>query len=113
MPFQPSNKSIYARFWDNYVQNWPATKDSLGGQKEWPGDEWGSGQLVYENLLVASGVLDWQRAVEIGPGSGKYTLRVLAGSRAVVRAYDISPQFLKVCEARCEHAVAEGRLSLH
>src|SRR5262249_8482932 len=58
------------------------------------------------------GVHDWQRAVEIGPGSGKYTLRVLAGSPAVVRAYDISPQFLKVCEARCERLITEGRLSL-
>src|SRR5262249_197583 len=99
-------------FWDHYVQHWPEVKESLGGEPEWPGDEWGSGQLVYDNLFVPAGVHDWQRAVEIGPGSGKYTLRVLAGSPAVVRAYDISPQLLKVWEARCERLITEGRLSL-
>jgi SAM-dependent methyltransferase len=69
--------------------------------------------MLYESLFVPAGAADWRRAVEIGPGSGKYTLKLLERSAAVVRAYDVSPRFLEVCGGRCESAVAEGRLSLH
>jgi hypothetical protein len=57
-------------------------------------------------------VVEWQRAIEIGPGSGKYTVKVLEASQSIVRAYDVSPQFLKVCEARCHEWINRSRLSL-
>lgn len=108
--------SLSTKFWDQYVKEWPEVNRSLGGQLGWPGDEWGSPEgweRTYQRLFVPAGVKNWERAVEIGPGSGKYTLRVLANPKTAVRAYDVSPQFLEVCQARCQEPVNQGRLSLH
>ena len=30
-----------------------------------------------------------------------------------MRAYDVSPQFLEVCQARCQESINQGRLRLH
>jgi SAM-dependent methyltransferase len=106
-------KSVYGSQWDNYVRSWG---DSPSGRLEWPGDEWGTPEVwerVFNRLFVPAEVASWKRAVEIGPGSGKYTLKVLESSSAEVRAYDISGRFLEVCEKRCRMQVEEGRLSLH
>lgn len=110
-----SDKSIYARFWDHYVEWWHENKVSPGGESVWPGDEWGnlaSWEKTFKQLFERAGVARWERAVEIGAGSGKYTLRVLGTSRAQVRVYDVSAQFLKVCEERCSEWVQNGRLNL-
>jgi SAM-dependent methyltransferase len=83
---------------------------------EWPGDEWGTPaewERRFQEMFVPAGVSQWKRAVEIGPGSGKYTLKVLDASQAVVRAYDVSANYLKVCQTRCRQAIDDGRLSLH
>ncbi len=106
-------KSVYGSQWDNYVRSWG---DATSGQLEWPGDEWGNPRTwerVFNRLFVPAEVASWKRAVEIGPGSGKYTLKVLESSPAEVRAYDISSRFLEVCKERCRSQVEEGRLSLH
>jgi SAM-dependent methyltransferase len=106
-------RSVYGSQWDTYVRSWGGAGS---GQLEWPGDEWGNPQTwerVFNRLFVPAGVASWKRAVEIGPGSGKYTLKVLENSPAEVRAYDISGRFLEVCEERCRRQVEEGRLSLH
>src|SRR5438105_13282112 len=111
-----SRKNIYARQWDAYVNAFPEISAATSRDLDWPGDEWGSPESweqLYEELFVPAGVKDWQRAIEIGPGSGKYTVKVLADSRAIVRAYDVSAEFLKVCETRCTEASRENRLSLH
>lgn len=108
-------RSLYGTQWDNYVQGW--TETELKGRKlEWPGDEWGTPatwERVFNRIFVPAGVSEWKRAVEIGPGSGKYTLKVLESSSAELLAYDISPGFLEVCRDRCRSQVEEGRLSLH
>src|SRR5690242_13487394 len=99
----PRGQGIYAEAWDGYVESWPELNKLLGGKLEWVGDEWGSADgwgAVYRELFIPAGVSAWQRAVEIGQGSGKYTLKVLTGSEATVRAYDVSPKFLQVCEQR-------------
>ncbi len=60
---------------------------------EWPGDEWGDPaqwERFYQELFVKHGVSDWQKAVEIGQGSGKYTLKVLSNPDVHIRAYDVS-----------------------
>ena len=102
-------RNPYARYWDKYVERFfPRINARAGAQYEWPGDEWGGPEVwegIHRQLLVPAGVQNWQRAVEIGPGSGKYTLQVLTDSQTVVRAYDVSAQFLKVCETRCEEFV--------
>jgi hypothetical protein len=110
-------EGIYGRFWDWYVQAWwPDAQKSSSATLEWPGDEWGtpeSWEDVYRQLFVTAGVQSWKRGVEIGPGSGKYTLKVLADSECTVRGYDVSPQFIRICETRCQEWIDRGRLSLH
>jgi cyclopropane fatty-acyl-phospholipid synthase-like methyltransferase len=104
-----SEGSVYGRQWDAYVEQW-----GRGGLR-WPGDEWGDSELwdrVFQQLFVPGGVDGWEKAVEIGPGSGKYTLRVLEHSPATLRAYDVSARFLEVCRERCAEHVASGRLIL-
>jgi hypothetical protein len=111
------NQGIYGRYWDTYVEKrWPKVKAASGEVYEWPGDEWGSPEVwesIHQELFVPSGVREWQRAVEIGPGSGKYTLKVLEGSRATIRAYDVSAQYISVCETRCQEWIKQERLSMH
>ena len=109
-------KSIYGTFWDDYIKTWPERNERHGGKHTWPGDEWGAPHTwddVFKSLFVRAGVQSWQRAVEIGPGSGKYTLKVLGASSAQVRAYDVSTAYLDVCRTRCQASIDEGRLTLH
>jgi SAM-dependent methyltransferase len=113
-PEQPSAPSKAGHQWDRYVETWQQSQGDAG--LDWPGDEWGTPEYwdwLYEQLFVPSGVQEWERALEIGPGSGKYTLKVMADSAATLRAYDVSPQFLAVSEERCRDHISEGRLSLH
>jgi SAM-dependent methyltransferase len=104
-------QSSYGKQWDSYVENWETLRpdDNLA----YPGDEWGFEDMwekLFEMLFLPAGVQAWERAVEIGPGSGKYTEKVLERSDALVRAYDVSPKFLEVCRDRC--ASYESRLAL-
>ena len=102
--------------WDAYVdQVFPHRQQADPEAYQWPGDEWGNPRRLertFQELLVPAGVTGWKRAVELGPGSGKYTLRVLEESAAVVRAYDVSANYLEVCRQRCASRVDEGRLHL-
>ena len=103
----------YGRFWDEWVDRW----EVIRGERDlaWPGDNWGSPEgwdELFQAIFEPAGVSDWQRAVELGPGSGKYTLKVLEASRAQVRAYDVGERFLEVCSTRCNDAVESGRLVL-
>jgi SAM-dependent methyltransferase len=103
---------IYATTWDDYVERWTPVE----GAGEWPGDEWGYAELweeIFQTVFVPAGVAAWSRAVEIGPGSGKYTVKVFSASTCVVRGYDVSARYLDVCEARCADWIGSGRLSLH
>ncbi len=107
--------SHYGRYWDYYVDNWEDLH-SENGRFEWPGDEWGNPlawERLYRSLFVPARVASWERAVEIGPGSGKFTQKVLKNSSAQVRAYDVSEKFLEVCETRCAEHIGRERLSLH
>jgi SAM-dependent methyltransferase len=107
------SRGLYAPFWDSYAETWEAT---FGDRHAWPGDEWGD-PVVWEQtfalLFRAAGVSGWRRAVEIGPGSGKYTIAVLENSPAIVRAYDVSARFLDVCRRRCSVWIEAERLGLH
>jgi SAM-dependent methyltransferase len=107
------SRGLYAPVWDDYAETWTAT---FGDRHAWPGDEWGdpaSWAKTFDLLFRAAGVSGWQRAVEIGPGSGKYTIGVLENSPATVRAFDVSAKFLDVCRRRCEGWIRNERLSLH
>jgi SAM-dependent methyltransferase len=98
-------------YWDRYVREWTS------GHLRWPGDEWCEDEswlrMQFDRLVGRAGLEDWKRAVEIGPGSGKHALMVLGASPAEVRAFDLSPEFMAICEDRCRDEIAAGRLSLH
>ena len=100
-------ESLYSRTWDHYVETWEQWKKIEGEDWRWPGDEWGSPELWesnYRRFFV--GAEGWERAVEIGQGSGKYTERVLGGNDSVaLRAYDISPKFLEVCAGAAKNTL--------
>ena len=77
----------YQEQWDEY-----AKANAREGDR-WPGDEWGapeSWDRLFDNTFVPSGVAHWETAVEIGAGSGKYTIKVLNCSGAHVLAADVS-----------------------
>lgn len=101
-------------FFDDYVRRvFPQRRAEQGGDWAWPGDEW-VGKAVREStyrlLLEEAGAAGWAKAVEFGPGSGKYTQMLLERSAAQVTAYEISPAFVETLEQRCAEHVASGRL---
>lgn len=110
-----ATQTMSGRTWDRYLETWQL-EHNANQNYEWPGDEWGNPQTwadLFSNLFEAAGAADWRHAVEIGPGSGKYTDRLLGESKAEIRAYDVSADFMRVCEKRCAEWIADGRLSLH
>ena len=110
-----STRTMSGRTWDRYLETW-GHEHNAEGKFQWPGDEWGTPETwddLYRNLFEAAGSPYWRHAVEIGPGSGKYTERLLEGSDAVVRAYDVSADFMEVCARRCAPWIERGRLGLH
>jgi hypothetical protein len=114
---ETDDRGTYGRYWDYYVERFDSLK-STGANAElaWPGDEWGSPAAWnrrFSGLFPAETIAGWDRAVEIGPGSGKYTLKLLEECDAGVRGYDVSERFLEVCRERCSEHVDAGRLSLH
>src|SRR5436305_15168431 len=91
--------TMAGRTWDRYLETWQR-EHHTDDRYEWPGDEWGTPQSwddLYRNLFEATGSAEWRHVVEIGPGSGKYSDRVLRGSEADIRAYDVSADFMRVC----------------
>lgn len=99
----------FSSAWDRYVEA-AAPRDG-----KWPGDEWGDAalwQAWFARLFEPFGVARWQRAIEIGQGSGKYTELVLGAGAARLLALDVSPQFQAACASRLADRVASGRLLL-
>lgn len=99
-------ENLYRQHWDYYA------KQSKREGDRWPGDEWGtpeSWERVFKKLFDEQGVQSWKNCVEIGPGSGKYTLKVLgASSDAHVIAADISPGYQ---EHFCSRMKEAGQLA--
>jgi SAM-dependent methyltransferase len=102
----PSN---YVQYWNRYASNYKPTED-----RPWPGDEWAGPSHwanVFQNLFLSHLPSDTATAIEIGPGSGKYTLKFLEafpGSKVI--AADISPAYLEVLRERCAAEIQTGRL---
>lgn len=99
----------FANAWDRYVD------DKQRDGQVWPGDDWGDRELWdrwFRRLLGDFGAGGWQRAVEVGQGTGKYTARVLAAGTREVLACDVSERFLALCRERLGEPAAQGRLHL-
>lgn len=111
-------ESSYAKCWDRYVSedfNYINVKDEHGQPKyEWPGDVWGNPELwnkVFNTLFVKHLPPEFRYFVEIGPGSGKYSLLVLEEYKdARLKCFDVSAEFLNVLKKRCQKPINEGRL---
>ncbi len=103
------SRAGFGAAWDDYARR---TAPASGA---WPGDEWGDEKLWsawFRRLFEPFGVAGWKRAIEIGPGSGKYTSRVLAAGPCEVLALDVSEQFQSLCARRLAAEVAARRLHL-
>jgi hypothetical protein len=102
-------RKSFSSAWDAYVAQ------SAPPAAGWPGDEWGDEQLWsawFRRLFEPHGVARWRRAIEVGPGAGKYTRRVLDAGAATLLALDVSEKFQEVCRRRLADHVASGRLRL-
>lgn len=102
------SENIYQQHWDYYAKNTKAAGDF------WPGDEWGtpeSWERLFQKLFIANGASDWKTAVEIGPGSGKYTIKLLENSQAEVIAADISSGYQQHFRDRLTHAGLISRVT--
>jgi SAM-dependent methyltransferase len=105
-------RKFYGRSWDRYVTEGFAKARPAGAV--YPGDEWGNRgwwNACYERLLGQWGAAGWAKAIEIGPGSGKYTALLLERApECSVLACDVSEEFLRVLSSRCDGDVRSGRL---
>lgn len=111
MPHRPTT---YSEFWDEYVLMKAQSAQPLTGEFEWPGDEWGTlerWEARFSRLFLKYLPRDVQTAIEIGPGSGKYTTMFLdAFPSAKVIAADVSKSYLAVLQQRCADWISSGRL---
>lgn len=110
----------YSDDWDEYVRNYKiySEKEPTNNHRSdliYPGDEWGKPDewKRYSNKLLLpflpedfSGI-----AVEIGQGSGKYTVEVLQKAGKVI-CYDVSKEFLKVAANRLHEYILQNRVEL-
>ena len=107
-------KRTYGDVWDRYVAK---AFPKLQEQRDltYPGEEWGNEtrwQAIFEHLFVSAGVANWQYAVEIGGGGGKYTERVLLSNDLVkIWGFDVSQNFLDATSERLGNYA--NRLFLH
>jgi precorrin-6B methylase 2 len=109
-------KQTYGELWDRYVaESFPRLQEG-DSRLTYPGEEWGneaSWQRIFDKLFVPAGVANWDAAIEIGGGGGKYTERVLrANGHVRVFGFDVSKNFLEATGARLTEFVAANRLTL-
>lgn len=103
--------SYYGQSWDHYVAE--VFDRMKRDDSVFPGDEWGAPawwDICYKRLLERAGAAEWKQAVEIGPGSGKYTAMLLERSACNILAFDVSEEFMKIMEARLAGFISAGRL---
>jgi cyclopropane fatty-acyl-phospholipid synthase-like methyltransferase len=109
-------KQTYGELWDRYVaESFPKLQES-DSRLTYPGEEWGneqSWQRIFDKLFTPSGVANWDAAIEIGGGGGKYTERVLrANDKVRVFGFDVSKNFLDATASRLADHVRADRLTL-
>jgi len=109
----------YGDFWDGYVKrflsrNQADTRDTTA-KISWPGDEWGTPeawQMLFNDLFLAKIEIPPRTAIEIGPGSGKYSALFLEAFQcAHLIAADVSMAYLDILRERCVDLILDGRLN--
>lgn len=111
--------SRFGDAWDRYVESFGTKKDAFSARAgrliEIPGDEWGDPagwrrrvQVLFGKQLEAGAPI---LALEIGPGSGKYTRLFLeAFPKSRVVACDVSVRFLEILRSESAEAIQSRRL---
>jgi SAM-dependent methyltransferase len=106
--------NVYAKNWDRYVLNNFQRLKARNPHLKWPGDEWGNEsqwKSLFERMIASHFPHGMSYALEIGPGSGKYTILTLDRFPAVkVIGCDVSAVYLEVMKERCASYIADGRL---
>jgi len=106
--------------WDTYVENWEfySTLEPTNRNRAdlvFPGDEWGTKKEwsritnTYLKPLLpkdSNGI-----AVEIGQGTGKYTLRVIDSVSKIV-CFDVSKKFIEIAESQLKDHIKQGTVFL-
>lgn len=102
-----TDENVYRQHWDYYA------KTARREDGKWPGDEWGtpeSWERLFKYMFLDQGAADWKTCVEIGPGSGKYTIHLLEKSAARVLAADISPGYQAIFKERIKSVGLAARV---
>lgn len=110
----------YGADWDSYVQNhrhMARAEPTNHGRTDlvYPGDEWGRPEewraFAHRFLRPYLPPHGGGTAVELGQGSGKYTLEILDLTRQVV-CFDVSQAFLDVAQQRLAEHIDSGHVAL-
>ena len=108
----------YADDWNEYVKHFSeyAKKEPTNiGRTDlkYPGDEWGTPEewAAYADRFLKPFLPDDLSgiAIEIGPGSGKYTLGIIEKTKGII-CFDVSEEFMKIAKARLSPHIAQGRI---
>ncbi len=110
--------SSYGQNWDTYVRNseWYAEREpSNKGRTDlvYPGDEWGDPKAWrdYSDKFLRPFLPDDSSgiAVEIGQGSGKYTLEVIDKVNQII-CFDVSQEFINIAQNRMSQYYEAGKV---
>jgi len=108
----------YADDWDEYVwrfSEYAKNEPTNVGRTDlkYPGDEWGTPEewTAYANTFLKPFLPDDLSgiAVEIGPGSGKYTLEVVDKVKRMI-CFEVSKEFMRVAKDRLSQYIAQGKV---
>lgn len=94
----------YADDWNNYSKAWD---DTYGKHLAHLGDEWNGDDPDRETFIFNSFVAPYLNAgatvLEIGPGGGKWTVRIAERVKRLV-CFDVAEEMLKRTRTRCDQA---------
>lgn len=111
-----TKKRSYHDDWDSYVENWEsyASKEPTNKGRNnllYPGDEWGDkknwDRIINTYLRPYLPDNSTGIAVEIGSGSGKYTLGVIDCVSKIL-CFDVSRKFIEIARSRLREHVDKG-----
>lgn len=90
----------YGEWWDAHAAR------ATSGQPDRP-----PARAVFEHLLIPAEAETWRRAVEIGPGDGRFTAEILRANPSVkLTVFDVSDKVMQATATRLRPHVAAGRL---
>ena len=100
-----SGPETYGEMWDRYASRSLATATPDNSEII---------TSIFQHVFEPANVRNWQYAIEIGGGNGKYAERVLAvNSRLKLSRFDVSRKFLEAASLRLNEHVSKKRVVSH